>query len=547
MVPDLPLDRARAAKAVRIFNLLRIPDVPGTPTFGEAAGDWFRDIIAALHGSLDPVTQARVIREIFGLVPKKNAKTTMGAGLMLTSVLMNERPNAEFLLVGPTQQTADLAFNQVAGMIDLDPALAARFHVQGHKKRVTFRKTGASLVVKSFDPKVMTGVKPAGALIDELHVIAESADADRVIGQIRGGLISQPEAFLVIITTQSERPPAGVFRAELQKARTIRDGGAPDARMLPVLYEFPADLVAASAEPDVPAPWEDAAHWHMVTPNNGRSITVQRLREDYADAKLNGVAELARWASQHLNVEIGLALRSDRWAGAAFWPARADATLTLDELIARSEVIVAGIDGGGLDDLMSLAVIGRERGTGRWLHWNHNWVAASVLELRKQIAPTLLDFARDGELTIVQEFGEDLPGMFAVFERLVASDLLAGVGLDPMGIGHVVEGLGRLGLHHPDQVHGIAQGWTLSGSIKTLERKLADRSFIHGALRIMAWAIGNAKAEPRGNAVAITKQTAGSAKIDPLIATFTAVALMSRNPEPPNPPSVYEERGLLIL
>jgi phage terminase large subunit-like protein len=48
----------------------------------------------------------------------------------------------------------------------------------------------------------------------------------------------------------------------------------------------------------------------------------------------------------------------------------------------------------------------------------------------------------------------------------------------------------------------------------------------------MAWAVGNAKVEPKGNAITITKQTSGSAKIDPLMATFNAVALMAMNPEP---------------
>lgn len=58
-------------------------------------------------------------------IPKKNSKTTNGAGLMLTSLLMNDRPWAEFLLVAPAQEVTLLAFNPIAGMIDLEPAFGA--------------------------------------------------------------------------------------------------------------------------------------------------------------------------------------------------------------------------------------------------------------------------------------------------------------------------------------------------------------------------------------------------------------------------------------
>ena len=78
----------------------------------------------------------------------------------------------------------------------------------------------------------------------------------------------------------------------------------------------------------------------------------------------------------------------------------------------------------------------------------------------------------------------------------------------------------------------VSQGWKLSGAIKTAERKLAEGSLIHSGQAIMAWAVGNAKVEPRGNAITITKATAGTAKIDPLMATFNAVALLSNNPQP---------------
>ncbi|WP_122039323.1 terminase large subunit [Asaia bogorensis] len=532
LLPDLePVNPELAARAVRCFDRLRIPDVPGTPAMAQACGDWFREIVSALFGALDPDTGARAIQELFLLVPKKNSKTTNGAGLMLTAVIVSERPNAEFLIVAPTKEIADLAFSQALGMVQNDRTLMRCFQVQQHLKRLRFHATGATLQVKAFSPDVMTGVKPAGVLVDEQHVIAMRNDAGSVMRQIRGGMISQPEVFLAIITTQSDGPPRGVFAQDLIRAREIRDGKRFQP-VLPVLYELPPDIQQPSKLPGEAAPWEDPAYWPMVLPNLGRSITLDRLKREYDDAGEKGVGELASWASQHLNVEIGLALRSDRWVGADYWQGAGDNTLTLEALIERSEVIVAGIDGGGLDDLLSLAVLGRDTITGQWLHWQKSWVFEGVLALRKREASQLRDFETQGDLVITAEPGTDIEQLVAVLGTIDQSNRLAIVGLDPMGVGAIVDALAQIGIAH-ERVVGISQGWTLSGAIKTAERKLADGTLCHGARPIMGWAVSNAKVEPRGNAIIITKQAAGYLKIDPLMALLNAVTLMSRNPEPP--------------
>ena len=518
LLPDLPLFKAEADKAVAIFNNLRLPDVPGQPFLRDVGGEWFREIVRALFGSYDAEKQEREIRELFLLVPKKNAKTTLGAALMLVAVLCSKRPRAEFLFVAPTQEIADLAFRQAVGMIEADEVLAKKFYIQEHIKKITYRVTQSFLKVKSFDPKIVTGSKPSGVLLDELHVIAESSDADRVIGQLRGGLISQPEGFMVSITTQSERAPAGVFRSELIKARKVRDGELV-APILPVLYEFPKGV-----------DWKDQKNWHMVTPNNKRSITVERLYQDYEQADAAGEEELRRWASQHLNIEIGLALRSDRWAGAEFWENCAGNLGGLDDLIARSEVIDVGIDGGGLDDLLGLAVVGRCKTTRKWLHWGRAWAHPSVIERRKNEAKRFKDFEKDGDLVLVDQIGDDITEISEIIYKIEDSGLLDKIGVDPHGLGGILDGLINQGVSQ-DKIVGISQGWKLTGAIKTLERKLAECGVIHCNQPIMAWSVSNAKVEPRGNAVLITKQAAGSAKIDPLMAMLNAVSLMSLNPE----------------
>ena len=155
---------------------------------------------------------------------------------MVTALLMNEVPWAEFLFIGPTQEIADLAFQQAAGMVEADPDgyLAKRFHVVDHKKTIRDRRNKAFVKVKTFDMKVMTGSKPIGVLIDELHVMGSIHYAARVVGQIRGALESKKNSFLLIITTQSDEPPAGVFRAELQYARGVRAGRIVEARAITI-------------------------------------------------------------------------------------------------------------------------------------------------------------------------------------------------------------------------------------------------------------------------------------------------------------------------
>jgi phage terminase large subunit-like protein len=473
-------------------------------------------------------------------VPKKNSKTTGGAGIMLTALLMNERPNAELLFVGPTQEIANLAFEQASGMIEADESyfLSKRFQVRDHVKEIIDRKTGATLKIKTFDMKVMTGSKPVIVLVDELHIMSSFSFASRVIGQIRGGLLANPESLLIFITTQSDQPPAGVFKAELQRARGIRDGRiVGDVRTLPILYEFPEAMQIDPAKP-----WLDPANWPMVTPNLGLSIDLDRLISDFKTANELGEAEVRRWASQHLNVEIGLALHTDRWRGADYWQGAMEPGLTLETMLERCDVAVVGIDGGGLDDLYAAGVLGRCKVTKDWLWWCHAWVHDDVFAQRKDIAERLQDFIDAGDLTLCEDPTQDIREIADLVERIKDAGLLPdknAVGLDAQGVAALVDELAARGLTQ-EQMVAIAQGYRLSRPIWGAERKLKDGTLWHADQAMTAWCVGNAKVVQQGSAVLITKEVSGKAKIDPDIALFNAVELMSRNPEPPAGAVDYE-------
>lgn len=530
LVPDLPLFRAEADRATRIFKRLRLPDVIGTPTMAEACGEWFFPIVEALFGSYDPTTNRRMIQEFFELIPKKNSKSSNGGAVMVTAMIVNRRPSAEFLLIAPTKEIADIAFKQASGTIRLDETLNKLFHIQRHLRLITHRQTDASLQIKAADTDVITGSKATGTMIDETHVFAKKANAADIFVEIRGALTARPDGFLFQTTTQSKAPPAGVFRSELMMARKVRDG-LIRLPMLPILYELPLDIAKDNG-------WQNRKYWSLVNPNMGRSVNETFLVNEVMKAVEEGPAQLALIASQHFNIEIGLSLRSDRWGGTDYWLEQADDSLTFEEILDRCECVVVGIDGGGMDDLLGFGVIGREKLTRNWLHWGKAWVHRSVLELRKSEASKLLDLQKSGDLAIVDDLGIARAEIADYVEQIEKAGILAeknAVGVDPMGVGMIVDEIASREIA-TDRIVGIPQGWQLNGAIKTAELKLAEGAMFHAGQEIMAWAVGNAKVEPKGNAITITKQAAGTAKIDPLMAMLNCVALMSKNPVPKRNP-----------
>ncbi|MBU9501319.1 terminase large subunit [Burkholderia multivorans] len=547
-----PIFPDQAEQAVAIFKELRVTDLPGKPTFGECSEQWVFDFVAAIFGAYDAETGKQLIREFFLLISKKNTKSTIAAGIMLTAVILCWREEEEHLILAPTKEVADNSFKPAAGMIRADAELSELFHVQDHIRTITHRVSRASLKVVAADTDTVSGKKSGKILIDEHWVFGKRANAEAMFMEATGGQVSRDEGWVIILTTQSDEPPAGVFKEKLQYYRDVRDGKIVDRKSLGVLYEFPADMVKSKA-------YLDPANYYITNPNLGRSVSAEWLEDQLKKIRTKTDGSFQQFIAKHLNVEIGMNLRSDRWAGADFWiSAGLPERVTLPDLIEQCEVIAAGIDGGGLDDLLGLSAVGRVRGGRNWLAWAHAWAHPSVLERRKEIAPALHDFEKAGDLTIVSRIGEDVVQAAEYVARIERAGLLYKAGVDPAGIGAVLDALAAARVPE-DKVIGISQGWKLSGAIKTTERRIAaasgqrldgdetpDGALYHGGQPLLTWAVGNARVVPVGNAVNITKQVSGTAKIDPLMALFNAVSLMALNP-PAQGQSVYESRGIRFL
>ncbi|WP_248884244.1 terminase large subunit [Escherichia coli] len=517
-----PIFPDQAEQALSIFKELRVSDLPGKPTFGECSEEWVFDFVNAIFGGYEAETGKQLIREYGLLISKKNTKSTIAAGIMLTALILCWREDEEHLILAPTKEVADNSFKPAAGMIRADDELSDMFQIQDHIRTITHRVTRNTLKVVAADTDTVSGKKSGRILVDELWLFGKRANAEAMFMEALGGQVSRNEGWVIFLTTQSDEPPAGVFKERLDYWRSVRDGKIKDTKTLGVLYEFPDSMVERKA-------YLEPKNFYITNPNIGRSVSEEWIADQLLKNQNKTDGTLQQFLAKHLNIEIGLNLRSDRWAGVDFWETQIR-PVSFNDILSRSEVVTVGIDGGGLDDLLGLYVIGRDTETREWIGWGHAWAHEIAVRRRKSEESRFNDFVRAGDLTIVKRVGQDTEEVAEYVSRINDAELLDKIGIDPSGVGQILDALVEAEIPD-DAVVGVSQGWKLGGAIKTTERKLAEGVLIHGGQPMMAWCVGNARVEPKGNAILITKQASGKGKIDPLMALFNAVSLMALNPE----------------
>ena len=557
LIPFAPLFPVEAERALDFFKSLPMTDLPMVEdrgelryqTFGEACDQWVFDFVAAIFGAYDAETGKQMITEFFMLISKKNGKSTIAAAIMLTALVLNDRHYAELLILAPTIEIAKNSFGPAAAMVRADPELLDLLHIQDAQRRIAHRNTNAVLMVVAADIDTVGGKKAGFVLVDELWLFGKRANADAMLKEATGGTVSRPEGFTVYLSTHSDAPPTGVFLDKLTYFRDLRDGRVVNPKSLGVLYEYPPAMIERK---DYLKP----EFFYVTNPNLGRSVPLEWLVEKLGEAQRSGGDSLRVQLAKHHNVEIGMNLRGNRWSGADHWEANTSKTLAglptfdaLDAILDRSEVAVVGLDGGGLDDLYGVSVLGREpmefdipvmvRGhqkivrMKRYLSWNHAFCHRSVLTLRPKIATKLLEIEKAGQLTIIDQPVEDVANIIEIVSDIMARDLLGGVSVDPAGLGAMVDALAGIGVTSENKLlFGAPQGYGMMDSLKTAERHLASGMLEHCGGPLMAWCVPNLKIEPLATAIRATKQTAGDAKIDPAMAMFNSVTLMLRNPMP---------------
>jgi phage terminase large subunit-like protein len=318
------LDEAAGSRACQFIELL--PHIKGAwakKAEGEDVGQtlrlegWQALFVLQLFGWKHTATGLRRIRRAYLEVARKNAKSTLAAGVLLYLLVADDEPGAHVYSAATTGEQAREVFDVAAEMAKRALGFRERFGVSVQKHAIVVPDSASSGKPLNAESSTLDGLNIHGAVVDELHAHKTRALYD--VLDTATGARSQP---LILMITTAGTDTSGVCYEQREYSikvlqRSLPVNGGTDLTWLGVIYTL-----------DAADDWKDPAVWRKANPNLGVSVMVDDLEAACVKAK-GSPASQSNFKTKRLNV----------WTtagSAAFdmtaWARCADETLTPDKV-----------------------------------------------------------------------------------------------------------------------------------------------------------------------------------------------------------------------
>jgi phage terminase large subunit-like protein len=493
---------------------------------GEKAGDPFvldpwqeEQIIRPLFGWKRTVDETRRYRTVYIEIPRKNGKSSLGAGLALYLLCADGEAGAEVYSAASDREQAAIIFEVAKQMRARSPELRSR--VKPFKTSLVYHNTASTYKVISADAETKHGFNAHGILFDELH-----AQPNRKLYDVLTTSTGARRQPLTIFLTTAGYDRHSICWEVHEYAQQVRDGILDDPSFLPVIYSVDKD-----------AAWDDPAVWAEANPGLGSSVKYEYLEEQAAKARAS-LAYQNTFRRLHLNQwteQAERAIDMERWDAC-------DETVALEDL--RGRRAYGGLDLATTRDIAALVldvpIDGRHVLIPRFWIPREN-IANPQLKRDPRIRERIAEWVARGYIIAtpgdqidndlirqeINALGEQFNIVEIGYDRWGAPDLqtrLTADGFTMVPIGQGISGMAAGTKEFLDLVQG---------------RRLA-----HGGNPVLRWMAANlsTKQDADGNLKPDKKSSAE--KIDGIVAGIMAVDRACRHADAA---SVYDVRGVVAL
>lgn len=496
--------------------------------------EWQVFFIAVLFGWVNKVTGLRRFRRAYLEVARKNAKSTLAAGLALFMLAADKEAGAEVYSAATKKDQARIVWEVARQMVLTEREFSAL--AVGCTSRAIFQKTsGSKYEPLGRDSDSLDGLNTHCFISDELH-----AQKDRGVYDVLDsstGARSQPLG--IGITTAGFDSSGVCYEQRDYLCRILNttlaahdglgyrvDGGSlVDDRYFGLIYTV--DIGYADGRPD--DDWREEAVWVKANPNLGVSVYVDDMRAKAEKASAS-VASQPEFRTKHCNQWLS---SSSPWMDMVKWDRCKDPKLSLEDF--AGETCWAALDAAFKTDIFAKMRVFR-RGEDYYAFGTY-WVPETIAEASEN--PEIWEFVQQGFIQVA-------PGAVVDIE-LVREDLkrdrerftLAEVPYDP----HMLTQFASEQLEDGYPMVEITPTFgRFSEPMKLLMELVLTGRFHHNGDPVLRWMVGNVLCVEKRGLIFPSKQKGQEKKrkIDGAVALIMATGRASLNEGPAQMPDDYE-------
>lgn len=241
--------------------------------------------IMNIFGWMDAADDTRRFRKAMLLLPRKNGKSLIAAGIALYMFAADGEYGAEVYTGATTETQAYEVFTPAKLMAKNSPALTSYYGISVMASNMNKLSDGAK-----FEPmigKPGDGASPHCAVVDEFHEHDTSAMVDTMVT----GMGARRQPLLLVITTAGDNlsGPCYALQQDLEK---VLEGTKQNEGFFGTIYTIDSDVS-----------WSSEEALRMANPNFGVSIYPKYLQDQQRDA-INSPRQVGVFKTKHLNLWV---------------------------------------------------------------------------------------------------------------------------------------------------------------------------------------------------------------------------------------------------
>ena len=317
---------------------------------------WQKAMLSAMFGIVDK-NGNRQFREVLLVVARKNGKSLLAAAIADYMFRVDGGYGARVYCLAPKLEQADIIYNSIWQMIQLDPEWQELKELIQNSKDMHNKKTlddsmlarhrqtdlnvpGTNSTVKkiAFSAKKSDGFNPSLTVCDEVA----SWEGDKGLKQyevMKSAMGARPEAMLLSCTT-SGYVSDSIYDELVKRSTRFLMGDSKEKRLLPILYMV-----------DDVEKWNDINELRKSNPNLGVSVTVDYLLEEIAIAE-GSLSKRSEFLTKYCNIKQNSSLA---WLSAQDIERASGPALDLNEF--KNSYCVGGIDLSQTTDLTACTAV----------------------------------------------------------------------------------------------------------------------------------------------------------------------------------------------